>query len=936
MEGSNGSGGRPPVALVLAVGAAMLTVAGVPAATGFIDAPAPAPSQTPVPAETRDTVGLFEANEGQFADPVAFAAKGAGQQTFLTSGGVATVLTATQTSPDADPEDPMSLEPPEVQRYAFRTVFEGAREDVTPEGLAPVDARTHHFGGDAARDAALYETVQYDEVWEGIDLRWHHTDGDVLKYDVIAEAGASLDEVGLEVQGVDDVRVDADGDLVLATPLGDVVQPAPVSYEVTEEGAREPVDVGFTVDGDVVGFEAEDWSGENRLVVDPALEASSYIGGGYVDYVTDTALGPEGHIYEVAATLSSDYPAENGWDTSHNGRMDVAVSKLSPDGSSLEWSTFVGGPGDELGIAVDVGPQGDVWVKGYAYDGGFPTTDGAFQATKAGGIDGVLARLPATGDTLEAATFLGGSGDEPQGDVTVGDDGTPYVTSPTSSEDFPTVDAIQGTYGGGAQDMAVTALTRDLTTVEWSTFLGGSGNDEAERIAATQGTVYAHGHSTSTDYPTTEDAVQTENAGGADGVLSMVAADGSELEASTYLGGSDAEFARGVAVAPDGEVTVVGASDSDDYPTKDAIQATKGGQQDWTVTRLSPDASEIRWSTFLGGFTDDVAVDAATGHGGSVFVVGRSASNDFPLDEPLQEDREASPTNTVAAITASGHLAFSTFWGGANNEETFGGDGHGEVLVSTGRVQGQGYPTTDDAFQTSHPGNFAGFLMKASVFDAPDDAPRDLAAEPGPGAGEISLDWKPLESPDAETEAYHVYEVEDGSTSLVETVDGATTSLVVDGLGDDSEHTYVVSAENFKGEGPTGAPASARTFALPGTPQNLTASTAAVPTFDPANVGNDVEWEPPEATGGTALDAYNLYRSEAPEEGYALLATVSAAETTYTDRDVQPGQNYNYTVTAVNVVGESAPSNTDCSNPTPLVGPALCQQGLSLAPPGSV
>jgi hypothetical protein len=935
--GSEGDRGRAPAAVVVAVGFATLTVTLAPGLADALGSTEPSAEATD-PSGTADPTGAgpaFEANVGQFADPVRFATSAGAQTTFLTEDAAATVLLAPD---DVDVgADEVRVDPPDVDTYAYRMAFEGARDDVTVRGIDRQPGEVHRFApGASATDAPRYGGVVYEDLWDGVDLRWHHADSTTPKYDVIAEPGTGLGDVALDVRGVDDVRVDGDGDLVLATPVGAVEQPAPVAYQV-EDGEREPVDARYEVDGTTVGFAVDDRDPDARLVVDPAVEFASYLGGGSVDWVLDTAVGPDGHVYETGATTSPDFPTRDGYQQSHHGGMDVFVTKLEPDGTSLAWSTFVGSGTDEFGMTVQVGPQEDVWIKGWSWGEGYPTTDGAYQATYQGGdSDGIVTRLPSSGDALAASTYLGGSGVEDQGDLALGDDGTPHVLSWTGSQDFPaTEDAVQPAYAGGDHDAAVTAMSRDLTVVTWSTFLGGSSEDTARRIEATGGTVYANGETASTDFPTTEDAAQPEHAGGEDAWLTLLADDGTELEASTYLGGGDDELGRGIAVTPSGEITVAGGSASEDYPvTDDAPQPEKEYGEDGVVTRLSADAGEIRWSTFWGGDNDDVFTDIGPAHAGSVLVTGQSEANDFPADEAFQEENPSGVSPVVAGFTADGHAILSSFYGSERDDDAWGIATTDEQLVATGRTTGDQFPATEDAYQGGHQGGlYDGFVLRASVFDPPDDPPTDVEVTAGPGAGELEVTWGPLASPDAPTLAYHVYErTEDGDEHLA-TVDGDQHRLRIDGLEDNSTHAYGVTAENFQGEGPASPPAEATTFAEPVAPRDLQAAAAPVSVLDPAGFSVELTWEPPAYTGGTSLDALHLYRADEPDGPAARVATLPPDATAYEDEDVLPGRNYHYRATSVNVVAESVPTPIECGNPTPFLGGTMCDEGIQAPAP---
>ena len=254
-----------------------------------------------------------------------------------------------------------------------------------------------------------------------------------------------------------------------------------------------------------------------------SLEASTFLGGSAVlekgidEEGRSLALGANGTVYVTGYTFSSNFPTTAGaYDPSWNGSKEVFVSRLSPDLTSLMASTFLGGSWLEEGRSLAIGAGGAVYVTGWTASSDFPTTAGAYDSSFSGGSDVFVSRLNADLTSLEASTYLGGSGGGQEAtSLTIGAGETVYVAGRTGSYDFPTTDGAYDTSFNGGWDVFVSRLNADLTSLEASTFLGGSDTDEGLSLAlGGDGTVYVTGFTVSSDFPTTPGAYDPSFNGG--------------------------------------------------------------------------------------------------------------------------------------------------------------------------------------------------------------------------------------------------------------------------------------------------------------------------------------------------------------------------------------------------------------------------------------
>ncbi|MCC7551872.1 MAG: SBBP repeat-containing protein [Methanobacterium sp.] len=396
------------------------------------------------------------------------------------------------------------------------------------------------------------------------------------------------------------------------------------------------------------------------------------VGGTGADTANSLAIDSEGNAYVTGFTSSTDFPTTAGaYQTTKIGAQDAFVFALNPTGTALLYSTYLGGTIVNRGWSIAVDSAGCAYVTGITNSPDFLTTDGAYQTTKSGptwnigdaydqvyqdSFDGFIAKLNPTGTALLYSTFLGGSSTEQIFSIAVDSAGCAYVLGDyTSSLDFPTTEgAFQRTFGGGACDTFVAKLNPNGTSLVYSTYLGGLGDDHGEVLAVdSAGYAYITGQTVSEDFPVTDNAFQKIYKGigcdalGGDAFVAKLNLNGTDLIYSTYLGGSLDDDIKGIAVDSEGCVYVHGVTQSTDFPTTDnAYQKTKNGPEwdgtpasedpnfnlsfDAFVTKLNAAGSALLYSTYFGGSAGEYGFDAALGNGGFI-IYGRTYSNDLPV-----------------------------------------------------------------------------------------------------------------------------------------------------------------------------------------------------------------------------------------------------------------------------------------------------------------
>lgn len=385
-----------------------------------------------------------------------------------------------------------------------------------------------------------------------------------------------------------------------------------------------------------------------------ALEYAAYLGGDGGELSDDLVVDEAGQAYITGYTRSPDFPVTPGaYKSTLEGVTDAFVVKVSSSGDSLVYGTFVGGSYLEWGTGLALDEAGSVYLTGYTTSGDLLTTPGAFQPSpggEAGYYDSFVAKLNPDGSALEYSTYLGGDDLDQVWDIAVDDTGHAYVTGQTESLNFP---VTPGAYQTDFRRLFVTKLNPTGSALVYSTFLGGNGYDEAWAIAVDEaGHAYVAGDTTSTNFPTTPGAFQTDYRTGSsvtrEGDVFVVKFNlaGSGLVYGTYLGGTDHDLGFGLDVDGQGRAYVTGSTISADFPiTPDAFQPERSGYPDAYLAKLNAAGSALTYGTFLGGGQGDTAFAVAAGELGQAYVAGSTTSPDFPISDDAYDTHYEGPAS---------------------------------------------------------------------------------------------------------------------------------------------------------------------------------------------------------------------------------------------------------------------------------------------------
>jgi hypothetical protein len=577
-----------------------------------------------------------------------------------------------------------------VQIEEQRIELEGANPLSKIEPLDERPGKVSFFEGkDPSRwvkGASTYARLRYKEIYPGIDLVFYGKEGR-LEYDFVVAAGADPSLIRMKIDGDDAVSITDQGEL----RLGDVVH-RPQLYQNLDHGKRLVEGKFVALAGDRVGFAFANYDRTKTFVIDPAINLlySTYAGGIHNDQAFGMTVDLQGNTYLTGWAASQDFPVTgNAFQTTRmtigSYLYDVIVMKFDPSGTLL-YSTFLGGAQNDQGGPIVANPDGSVYVGGYTQSPDFPTTSNAFQKAWGGGLDGFLARISSDGSQLLYSTYLGGSGDEAITSMILNADGSLWMSGVASQAGLPaSANAFQPQPNGIDNSFVAKAQfdTSGNLQLPYLTFIGGSQSGQtngpgegwpSSLALDAAGNVYIAGTTQSSNYPVTANAYEQP-------------------------------------------VTLSHGCDNSPNPNSIGV-----------VTKFSPDLSQMLYSTYFGGKTEDQNGFPYCNQGigsihfdvkGNIWLYGYTAESDLPItanaiSSQLNGTGAANGQDTfLAELSADGStLLYGTYLGGSGLDSTgsMAFDTAGNIWLS-GSSNSTNYPVTSDALQTQDSGGGYDFTL---------------------------------------------------------------------------------------------------------------------------------------------------------------------------------------------------------------------------------
>jgi len=609
-----------------------------------------------------------------------------------------------------------------VNCHAYKVEFVNANQHPVISGIDKRKEYHNYFiGNDPSKWAGkvpLYNQAIYENIYDGIDLKCY-SQNENFKYDFIVNKGADVSLVKLKFEGAQMLFI-KNGNLVISTSVGDIIEQKPLAFQHVGDHQYE-VACEYVLNENEVSFRFPNGYNKNfPLIIDPVVIASTYSGATNDIYGHTATYDDAGNIYTGGNSFGTGYPITTGaFQATFAGGQDMGISKKNPDGSVLIYSTYVGGGNADYPHSLFVDANSRLHILGTSNSGNYPVSANAYDTAQGTGAtssfdpDLVVTVLDSAGSNLIGSTYIGGSvndgqnnltvnyGDSYRGEIICDASGNNYVASYSQSTDFPvTTGALQAT-NAGMQDGVVFKLSMGCSQLLWSTYIGGTSDDAAYGLYLDAGgDVYVSG-SASSGFPTTPGTAYPAYLGGTnDGFLAHISNNGTVLNTSTFFGSTGQDQNFFVELDKYGDVYVMGQTDG-------SVTATSGTYNGGTgsyFAKFSTDLTTHFWtSTFNSLAPTAFLVDNcdniyAAGHG------GLSALTGFGVTADAVQPASAGFYTIVLSKDAA-TLKYGSYYGNSSAHVDGGTsrfDKRGIIYEAV--CSNAGFPTTSNAYATTSQG----------------------------------------------------------------------------------------------------------------------------------------------------------------------------------------------------------------------------------------
>ena len=590
---------------------------------------------------------LFIKNEGQWDNEILYSAitPGSGINVNFMQQGLSLGISRMVPEKTGNRISFMDKASTQNEKLVWNIYFEGKNPDAFMTSDSGQKGKmSYFFGNDSNRwvkNAPEYNVIQYNSIYNKTDVRYYGKKTN-LKYDYILHPGADISNIRMRYGGIDKLILKEAGELEVKHAWGILLEEKPYSYQLIN-GKKKEIDIRYILyDDKTFGFKIYGQHDKNKeLVIDPGtmiwatyMNATANSLNNMIQDITADSLG---FVY-VTGQCDNSYPVTPGaYSTGYGGgTCDIFVSKLTPQGNALVWSTYLGGSGYDEGYAIVTNDLNEVYITGRAMTG-YPTTVGVIKTVYTGvNYDIAVTHLNSAGNGLIYSTLVGGTLTDEGYDLYIDNAGNATITGIIHSTDFPvTGNAAQPAFGGGIlgnYDAYLLKINANATTILYASYIGGAGDDQAYGLAVDNaGNSYITGFTNSDNFQVLN-AYQSIRAGNFDAFLTKIRANGT-IEYSTYLGGVSNDGGAEVVLNSANEPYVAGGSGSSDFPvTGSAFQTLYGGgTSDAFITKFNANANALIYSRYMGGSGYDDVTDLEINSNGEVYVTGITNSVNLPV-----------------------------------------------------------------------------------------------------------------------------------------------------------------------------------------------------------------------------------------------------------------------------------------------------------------
>jgi len=638
---------------------------------------------------------------------------------------------------------------------SYEVVFLNANPQTLTEGReAYSDYQNYYLGDNPAKwkeHVNVFKLVNYSNLYTGIDMNVYGKESNV-KYDFVVSPNVNPQQIQLQYNYTNGLSLE-NGNLHIETAVGTIKELAPVAFQMIQ-GKKVKVECHYVLNNNVLSFDFPNGYNTNEtLIIDPIVVFSTYTGSTQDNWGFTATYDEAGNGYSGGIIFSdinsapipvgqSGYPTMGAYQTSfQGGARDAVITKFNPTGTSLVFSTYLGGSSTDQPHSLVVDNNGVLFVLGRTSSNNFPTTTGAYDRTLNGNYDIFVAKFGVSGALL-ACTLLGGSGedgvnindndnsvadlkfnygDDARGEIIADNNNNIYIASCSKSNNFPTTSGTFKPTFGGLQDGIVSKFDNNLSNLLWSSYLGGSDLDAAYamQLDEEQNFLYVTGGTQSNNFPTTAGSYQTTYNGSIDGFISKITVNGTTLVNSTYMGTAGYDQSFFIQLDKDDEVYVLGQT-LGPFPKTPGTYGQNGARQ--FIAKLNPNLTAITTSTTFGtvGLFPNISPTAflvdrckniyACGWGDDAGTFPHSSGT---VGLPITSNAYKSTTDgndfyIIVLKKDMQSLLYGTYFGGNASEHVDGGtsrfDKRGVIYeaVCAGCGGSDGFPTTPGAWSNTN------------------------------------------------------------------------------------------------------------------------------------------------------------------------------------------------------------------------------------------
>ena len=570
-------------------------------------------------------------------------------------------------------------------------------------------------------DIKFYTELIQKNIYPGIDIRYY-IDNNNFRYDFIVNPGADPNRIKIDFEGASIKNAEAE-ELVFQTSIGDLNMGSLFAYQKID-GIKEKVDCSFNYNSNSITFKNGNYNPTKTLIIDPMFY-STYFGGGDDDEIISIEVINSNNYIVVGNTNTFDFQTTPGaYQESLIGLNDVFVSKFTRVNSftSIEFTTLIGGTNNDIATDIEINPDNNIVIAGYTESTDFPT-ELSLQQTLGGSQDAFILILDENGDALEFSTYFGGSQIDKINDIELGRSGEIYFGGETNSSDYQVTTSAYQTDKNALRDGCFGMISEDGRRLVFSSFIGGGDEDVINGIDVDQNeAIYLAGSTRSFNFPTApsgfgDRAYDEQKDGNWDMFFSKLVSEGSNLETSTYFGGTNDDFGIAIHAQFDGSTIFVGntvkESGASQIPIQESsYQLFNRGKTDIMVGKLSEkkrisifESQELMFNSYLGGSEDDIVTDLIVQEESNLITLcGYTGSRDFPdkYDGDVDFGGNVDAFMTTMSANASA-LVESIYFGGNGIDMAMAFDlDENKNLYLVGSTQSFNFTENDFAYQKEY------------------------------------------------------------------------------------------------------------------------------------------------------------------------------------------------------------------------------------------